>query len=146
MNQEQNPRPVRILVLCTGNSCRSQMAEGYFRHFGGPRLEVFSAGVEAHGLNPRAVQVMGEDGVDISGHTSDTVDKYADQTFDYVITVCDSARERCPWFPARIQRLHHSFPDPAQATGTEEEVMAAFRRVRDEIKAFVQEFLRKELV
>lgn len=137
---------MRILVLCTGNSCRSQMAEGYFRHFGGPRLEVFSAGVEAHGLNPRAVQVMGEDGVDISGHTSDTVDQYAGQTFDYVITVCDNARERCPWFPARIQRLHHSFPDPAQATGTEEEVMAAFRRVRDDIKAFVQEFLRKELV
>lgn len=146
MENNEAFQKIRILVLCTGNSCRSQMAEGYFRHLGGPNLEVFSAGAEAHGLNPRAVQVMREDGVDISGHTSDTVDQYAGQTFDYVITVCDSVRERCPWFPARIRRLHHSFPDPAQASGTEEEVMAAFRRVRDDIKAFVLEFLEKEKI
>ncbi|MBS1583746.1 MAG: arsenate reductase ArsC, partial [Bacteroidetes bacterium] len=107
----------RVLVLCTGNSCRSQMAEGYIRHFAGDRLEVFSAGVEAHGLDPRAVATMQEDGIDISGHTSKTVDAFDGQHFDHVLTVCDSAQERCPVFPGTAEHLHFGFPDPAQAHG-----------------------------
>lgn len=142
---EQHVNPLHILVLCTGNSCRSQMAEGYLRHFGSPRLQVVSAGVEAHGLHPLAVQVMREDGVDISNHTSDVIDKYLDKEFDYVITVCDNARERCPWFPARVRRLHHSFSDPAKVSGSDIEALAAFRQVRDEIKEFVLDFLKTEL-
>lgn len=137
--------PLRILVLCTGNSCRSQMAEGWLRHFAGPRAEVFSAGVEAHGVNPRAVQVMREAGVDISGHTSDLVDRYRGQPFDVVLTVCDSARERCPYFPAGAERLHHSFPDPAAATGSEEEILDAFRTVRDAIRDYARAFAAERL-
>ncbi|MBX2972565.1 MAG: arsenate reductase ArsC [Flavobacteriales bacterium] len=133
----------RILVLCTGNSCRSQMAEGYLRHFAGDKAEVFSAGVETHGLNPKAVAVMQEDGVDISAHTSKTIDAFADKTFDLILTVCDSARENCPWFPAKAQRLHHDFPDPAKAHGTEAEVMDAFRKVRDQIKAYCEDLIGK---
>ncbi len=133
--------PHRILVLCTGNSCRSQMMEGWLRHFGGDHVEVLSAGVETHGVNPRAVQVMHEAGVDLSDHTSNHVDEYRDRTFDTVITVCDSARERCPWFPAEAERIHHSFPDPAQATGTEEEVLDAFRAVRDAIHEWAEAFV-----
>lgn len=136
---------MKILVLCTGNSCRSQIAEGYLRHFAGDRAEVFSAGVETHGVNPRAVQIMAEDGLDISGHTSNLVDEYADVPFDYVITVCDNARERCPYFPARIQVLHHNFPDPAKATGSEAEVMAEFRRVREMVKTYCREFVDTHL-
>lgn len=131
----------RILVLCTGNSCRSQMAEGYLRHFGGTAVEVFSAGVEAHGLNPRAAAVMEEDGIDISTHTSKTVDAFLGQHFDQVITVCDSARETCPWFPANAVRSHHDFPDPAKATGTAQEVMDEFRRVRDMIRSHAKSFI-----
>lgn len=127
---------MRILVLCTGNSCRSQMAEGWLRHFVGERAEVASAGVETHGVNPRAVAVMAEAGIDISGHTSDHVDAYRGRDFDLVWTVCDSARERCPYFPAEAERVHRSFPDPAQATGTEEEVLDQFRAVRDEIRDY----------
>jgi arsenate reductase len=110
------------------------MAEGWLRHFAGDRAEVASAGVETHGVNPRAVQVMREAGIDISSHTSDHIDAYRGQDFDLVLTVCDSARERCPYFPATAERLHHSFPDPAQATGTEEEVLGSFRSVRDAIR------------
>lgn len=135
----------RVLVLCTGNSCRSQMAEGYLRHFGGEALEVFSAGIEAHGLNPLAVQVMAEDGVDISTHTSDTLDKYEGQQFDYVITVCDHAREQCPWMQGLQATLHRSFPDPARAEGSDEEVLRQFRTVRDKIKSFAQEFINNLL-
>ena len=128
----------RILVLCTGNSCRSQMAEGYLRHFAGDKAGVFSAGIEAHGVNPRAIAVMKEDGVDISSHTSKTVNAFAGQAFDHVITVCDSAQENCPWFPAKAARHHHDFPDPAKATGSEEEIMREFRRVREMIKDYCQ--------
>ena len=137
--------PTRILVLCTGNSCRSQMAEGWLRHFAGPRAEVVSAGVETHGVNPRAVQVMREAGVDISGHTSDSVDQYRGQPFDVVLTVCDSARERCPYFPADAERLHHSFPDPAGATGSEEEILDAFRAARDAIRDYARAFVAERL-
>ncbi len=134
-------RTKHILVLCTGNSCRSQMAEGYLRHFAAGRAEVSSAGVETHGLNPRAVDVMKEDGMDISSHTSKTIDALAGKTFDLILTVCDSARENCPWFPADAKRLHHDFPDPAKAQGSEAEIMEEFRRVRDLIKAHCKELI-----
>src|SRR5690349_5823257 len=111
---------MNILVLCTGNSCRSQMLHGYLQRYL-PAATVYSAGVETHGLNPRAVQVMTEAGVDIRHHTSNLATEYADMLFDYVLTVCDHARETCPVLPgaANARRLHHSFPDPAQATGSE---------------------------
>ena len=135
----------KILVLCTGNSCRSQIAEGYLRYFAGGRAEVYSAGVETHGVNPRAIAIMAEDGLDISGHTSNHVDEYADVDFDFVITVCDNARERCPYFPTRAEKLHQNFPDPAKATGTEEEVMAEFRRVREMVKNYAKDFVESRL-
>lgn len=135
---------MRILVLCTGNSCRSQIAHGYLQHLGaGTRAEVYSAGVETHGVNPRAIAVMKEDGVDISHHTSNNVDEYRDVVFDHVITVCDNAKERCPWFPTTAQKHHHNFTDPAKVTGTEEEIMRAFRQVRDEIKAYCKDFIAR---
>ena len=135
----------RILVLCTGNSCRSQMAQGWLRHFAGNRAEIFSAGVETHGVNPRAIRAMAEAGIDISGHTSNHVDEYRDIDFDYVITICDSAKERCPWFPSNAIKIHRPFPDPADATGSEEEIMARFREVRDSIRDFAREFAEHEL-
>lgn len=135
----------KILVLCTGNSCRSQIAEGYLRHFAGGRAEVYSAGVETHGVNPRAIATMKEDGIDISGHSSNHVDEYRDIDFDYVITVCDNARERCPYFPTKAQKFHYNFPDPAKATGAEEEIAAEFRRVRELIKAYAEQFVREHL-
>lgn len=135
----------KVLVLCTGNSCRSQMAEGYLRHFAGTKAEVYSAGVEKHGVNPKAVQFMKEDGIDISAHTSNLVDEYADIAFDFVITVCDNANERCPVFPSRAKKLHHNFPDPSKVTGTEEEIAAAFRRTRGMIKDYCKEFVEQYL-
>ncbi|MDO7854750.1 arsenate reductase ArsC [Hymenobacter convexus] len=137
-------KPKNILVLCTGNSCRSQLLHGYLAEALGGRAAVYSAGVEVHGLNPRAVRVMAEDGVDIAGHTSNHVDEYADVPFDYVVTVCDHANEVCPVFPSTAKKLHHNFPDPAKATGSEEEVMAQFRRVRDQVKAYAQDFVGRE--
>ncbi len=135
----------RILVLCTGNSCRSQIADGYLKHFAGSNAEVYSAGVETHGVNPRAIAIMKEDGIDISNHTSNNVNEYTQIPFDYVITVCDHAKERCPYFPTKAQLFHHNFPDPAKATGTEEEIMQAFRNVREEIKAYCKEFVEKNI-
>ena len=134
----------KILVLCTGNSCRSQIAEGFLRHFAGSRAEVYSAGIETHGVNPKAIQVMAEAGIDISSHTSNHVNEYAAIDFDYVITVCDNAKESCPYFPSRAKKLHYNFPDPAKATGTEEEVMNEFRRVRDLIKTYSAEFVAEK--
>ncbi|RSK24948.1 arsenate reductase ArsC [Hymenobacter metallilatus] len=135
-----------VLVLCTGNSCRSQLLHGYLHQLLGDAVTVYSAGVETHGLNPRAVQVMREDGVDISHHTSNHVDEYAHVPFDYVLTVCDHANEVCPVFPSTAKKLHHNFPDPAKATGTEEEVLQQFRAVRDQVKAYAQEFVEREFV
>ncbi|MGD1844642.1 MAG: arsenate reductase ArsC [Salibacteraceae bacterium] len=135
-----------ILVLCTGNSCRSQIAEGYLRHFAGDQAQVFSAGVETHGVNPKAIQVMKEAGIDISGHTSNHIDEYRSQQFDLVVTVCDHARESCPYFPTDAKQIHENFPDPAQAVGSEEEVMAEFRRVRDLIRNYSQSFVNQEVV
>jgi arsenate reductase (thioredoxin) len=134
-----------ILVLCTGNSCRSQIAEGYLRYFAGNKANIYSAGIETHGVNPKAVQVMAEDHIDISGHTSNHVDEYGHIKFDYVITVCDNANEACPFFPGKVQRFHENFPDPAKAQGTTEEVMNQFRRVRDMIKVYAANFVRLQL-
>ncbi len=134
---------LNILVLCTGNSCRSQIAHGYFEHFtDGRSVKVYSAGVETHGVNPRAILTMQEDGLDISEHTSNNIDEYFDVPFDYVLTVCDHAKERCPYFPTNAQTFHFNFPDPAKATGTEAEIMDAFRAVREEIKTFIHRFVQ----
>ncbi len=130
----------RTLILCTGNSARSQMAEGLLRHIGGDRYEVFSAGTKPVGLNPNAVKAMSELGVDISKHRSKSVDEFAGQQFDYVITVCDNARESCPFFPGGGERIHHSFEDPAAALT--ENQLDAFRRVRDQISSWLSEFVR----
>lgn len=135
----------KILVLCTGNSCRSQIAEGYLRHFGGNRAEVYSAGTQTHGVNPKAIAVMMEDGIDISMYTSNNVDEYSSINFDYVITVCDNAKEQCPFFPGNALKFHHNFPDPAKATGTDEEVMKQFREVRDMIKEFSATFINQHI-
>lgn len=132
---------LNVLFLCTGNSCRSQMAEGWARQLKSEMIEPYSAGVATHGLNPNAVQVMAEAGVDISGHTSKHVDELKDVDFDYVVTVCDSAAEACPIFPGNARVVHHSFDDPprlAKEAATEEESLGHYRRVRDEIKAFVE--------
>lgn len=134
-----------VLVLCTGNSCRSQLAEGFLRHFARNNANIYSAGIEVHGLNPKAVKVMAESGIDISGHTSNHIDEYADIKFDYVITVCDNAKESCPFFPTQAQKFHYNFPDPAKATGSEEEIMNEFRRVRDMIKTYSFEFVKGHL-
>lgn len=127
-----------ILVLCTGNSCRSQLAEGYLRFFHSEKANIYSAGVETHGVNPRAIATMKEDGIDISAHTSNHVDEYLSIPFDLILTVCDHASERCPIFPGKARRIHHNFTDPAKAIGSEEEIMAEFRRVREEIKTFCE--------
>jgi arsenate reductase len=134
-----------ILVLCTGNSCRSQIAEGYLKHFAKGKAEVYSAGIETHGVNPKAVEVMKEDGIDISQHTSNNINEYQDIDFDYVITVCDNAREQCPVFPSTAKLFHYNFPDPAKATGSEDEIMQRFRNVRDEIKNFSENFVVQNL-
>lgn len=134
-----------ILILCTGNSCRSQIAEGYLRLFAGDKATIYSAGIETHGVNPKAIQVMAEDGVDISHHTSNNVDEYVNIPFDYVITVCDNANEACPFFPGNVERFHHNFPDPAKATGDTEQVMNAFRKGRDLIKAYSKSFINEQL-
>ncbi len=129
-----------ILFLCTGNSARSQMAEGWLRHLAGDRFEVCSAGTRPAGLNPIAVQVMREAGIDISGQRSKHVDVFAGQAFDYVFTVCDNAKEACPFFPGGGKRIHHNFEDPAAVPP--ERQLEVFRRVRDEIAARLREFLR----
>lgn len=134
-----------ILVLCTGNSCRSQLAEGYLRHFAGEKATIYSAGIETHGVNPKAVQVMAEDQINISTHSSNHVDEYLSVPFDYVITVCDNANEACPCFPGNVQRFHHNFPDPAKAVGSPEEIMNEFRRVRDMIKIYAADFISQHV-
>lgn len=132
---------LNILVLCTGNSCRSQIAEGYLKQFAGERAQVYSAGIETHGVNPRAIATMKEDGIDISNHTSNHISEYQHIPFDFVITVCDNAKENCPVFPTAAKKVHYNFPDPAKATGTEEEVLVQFRLVRNQIKEYCKEFI-----
>ncbi|WP_330442794.1 arsenate reductase ArsC [Flavobacterium sp. C4GT6] len=136
----------KILVLCTGNSCRSQMAHGYLKHFGERRAEIYSAGVETHGVNPKAIAFMKEDGIDISGHTSNNVNEYSDVDFDFIITVCDNAKENCPFFPSKAQRFHYNFPDPSKYEGTEEEIAAEFRRVRGMIKTYCEDFINMMVI
>jgi len=131
-------------VLCTHNSARSQMAEGLLRVLAGDRVEVASAGTEATRVHPLAIRAMAEIGIDVSAHTSKTLDRFVDQPWDYVITVCDSANERCPIFPAHTTRIHWSFEDPSQATGTEDERLAVFRRVRDEIAGRLRVWLAEQ--
>lgn len=135
----------KILVLCTGNSCRSQIAEGYLRFFAESKAEVYSAGVETHGVNPRAIATMKDDGIDISNHTSNNIDEYANIGFDFVITVCDNAKERCPFFPTKAKKFHHNFPDPAKATGTESEITEQFKLVREQIKDYCKSFVEVNL-
>jgi arsenate reductase len=132
----------RVLFLCTGNSCRSQMAEGWARHIHGEKIDVASAGVIKHGVDPVAVKVMAEAGVDISGQASKTIDELPDQNFDAVITLCDAANESCPFFPGQVIRLHQGFDDPPLLTKgikDEEKALQVYRRVRDEIKEFLQQ-------
>ena len=133
----------RVLILCTGNSARSQMAEGLLRQDGGEAFEVESAGVEPSRVRPEAIEAMREIGIDISNHRSKSVDEFAGQAFDYVITVCDNAQERCPVFPAQTRRIHWSFDDPAAAIGDERARLAVFRRVRDEIRSRLREFIEE---
>ena len=135
----------KILVLCTGNSCRSQMAEGYLRHFANNKAKIDSAGIEIHGVNPKAIVIMKEDGIDISKHTSNNIDEYFDIDFDFVITVCDNAKESCPYFSTTAKKIHQNFPDPAKATGTEQEIMQQFREVREMIKEYCQKFVAENL-
>ncbi len=130
----------RVLILCTGNSARSQMAEGLLRQDAGDRFEVFSAGVEPTRLRPLAIEAMREVGIDISGQRSKSVDEYSGEEFDYVITVCDNANERCPVFPGKTKRIHWSFADPAAATGDKAAQLAVFRRVRDQIRRQLSEW------
>lgn len=131
----------KILVLCTGNSCRSQIAEGYLKHFSGIKAEVYSAGIERHGVNPRAIATMKEDGIDISKHTSNNIDEYFNIDFDFVITVCDNAKERCPFFPSKAKKFHQNFPDPAKVNGKEEVIIEQFQQVRKMIKSYSQQFV-----
>lgn len=135
----------KVLVLCTGNSCRSQIAEGYLRHFAGNKALIYSAGIETHGVNPKAIATMQADGLDISAHTSNNIDEYRNIDFDFVITVCDNAKENCPYFPSQAVKFHYNFPDPAKATGTEEEIKAQFAEVREMIKHYAQNFVNENL-
>jgi arsenate reductase len=136
----------RILVLCTGNSARSQMGEGLFRHEGRGAFEVASAGTKPSHVRPEAIAVMRELGIDISGHRSKSVDEFAGQAFDYVVTVCDNARDSCPAFPAGTARIHWSLEDPAAVEGGEEERLAAFRRIRDQLHERVKAFAKDKLL
>ena len=130
-----------VLVLCTGNSCRSQMAEGWIRYYAGNEAEVYSAGIEAHGLNTYAVKVMNDALIDISGHKSKTTSDLPVIEFDYIITVCDNARENCPYFPGKAVRLHKSFPDPSGFTGSQEEILQKFVEIRDLIEDYCFDFV-----
>ncbi len=136
---------MNILVLCTGNSCRSQMAEGYLKLFAKEHATIYSAGVETHGLNPGAVAIMKEDGIDITGHTSNNLNEYLEIPFDYILTVCDHAKERCPFFPGKATQLHHNFFDPSKVQGTDAEIHAAFLKAREEIKAYCHNFVKEKI-
>ncbi len=133
---------INVLVLCTGNSCRSQIAHGYLEYFTNEKnVKIYSAGVETHGVNPMAITIMNEDGIDISNYTSNNIDEYYNIPFDYIITVCDNAKERCPFFPSDAIKLHYNFPDPAKATGGENEILEEFRAVRSLIKKYCKIFI-----
>lgn len=131
----------KILVLCTGNSCRSQIAEGYLMHYSNGNADIYSAGIEAHGVNPKAIETMKKDGIDISKQTCNKIDEYRNIDFDFLITVCDNAKERCPFFPTTAKKFHQDFPDPAKAQGTEQEIIEQFRLVRNQIKDYCKNFI-----
>ncbi len=135
----------KILVLCTGNSCRSQIAEAYLRYFANDKADIYSAGMETHGVNPKAIATMQEDNIDISNHTSNNIDEYCNIDFDLVITVCDNAKERCPFFPTKAKKVHQNFLDPAKATGTDEEIKERFRQIRQQIKDYCKQFVADNL-
>jgi arsenate reductase (thioredoxin) len=130
-----------ILVLCTGNSCRSQMAHGYLSAMVFGKANIYSAGIETHGLNPNAIKFMAADGIEISHHTSNHIDEYKNITFDFVITVCDHANENCPYFPSNAVRLHRDFPDPSKVLGTEVDIEKAFLETREAIKTYCRSFV-----
>jgi len=134
---------IKIVFLCTGNSCRSQMAEGFARYYGGDGMEVYSAGISPAGVNPKAVAVMKEAGIDISAQTSKAIDKNILDQADYIITLCGDARESCPVVPGKVQKRHWPLEDPARAEGSDVEKMAKFRAVRDQISKLVQNIIRK---
>jgi arsenate reductase len=134
-----------ILVLCTGNSCRSQIAHGFLASMTVGKAHVYSAGVETHGVNPKAIATMKEIGIDISHHSSNNITEYLDVNFDYVITVCDNAKERCPYFPTKAVKLHYNFPDPAKAIGTEDEINEQFKSVRTMIKTYCEKFVEENI-
>ena len=135
-----------ILVLCTGNSCRSQIAHGYLELFTDNKsVTIYSAGIETHGVNPKAIATMLDDGIDISKNTSNNVTEYQEVNFDFIITVCDNANENCPYFPSKAKKFHYNFPDPAKAIGTEEEVKNEFKKVRTLIKEYCSEFVNENL-
>jgi arsenate reductase (thioredoxin) len=134
-----------ILVLCTGNSCRSQMAEGWLRHYASDQVKIYSAGIETHGVNPKAIFFMEEVGIDISKHTSNHVNEYMKIDFDFIITVCDHAKENCPYIPSQAKRFHHNFFDPSKVKGSEDQIAEAFRRTRDEIKEYSKKFIEENL-
>ena len=132
-----------LLVLCTGNSCRSQIAHGFLASMTAGKTIIYSAGVETHGVNPKAIATMKEIGIDISTHTSNNITEYVGIDFDYVITVCDNAKERCPYFPTKAVKLHYNFPDPAKAIGTDDEINEQFRAVRSLIKDYCKNFVEE---
>ena len=135
-----------VLVLCTGNSCRSQMAHGYLKKYSDGKAKIYSAGIETHGLNPSAVKTMADDGIDISSHTSNHVDEYAKIEFDFIITVCDHANENCPYIPSKnAERIHHNFSDPSKIKGSDQEINEAFVKTRDEIKNYCTDFVNSRL-
>ncbi|EKJ86613.1 arsenate reductase [Leptospira meyeri] len=134
-----------ILILCTGNSCRSQIAEGWMQFYAKDKANVYSAGIETHGVNPKAIATMQDVGIDISNHTSNHINEYKDIPFDFIITVCDHAKENCPYFPSNAKRFHHNFSDPSKLLGTEEEVKAAFAKTREEIRNYCESFVNNEL-
>lgn len=133
----------KVLILCTGNSARSQMAEGLLRHDAGDEFEVESAGIISSFVRPQAIEAMREIGIDISEHRSKSADEFVGQDFDYIITVCDNAKETCPFFPGNAERIHHNFTDPAEAEGDEEAKLQVFRRVRDEIRVWLRDFVKE---
>lgn len=135
----ENKGRIKVLFLCTGNSCRSQIAEGWANYLKSDVIEAYSAGIRPIGVNPKTIEVMAEAGVDISDHTSKHIDDLAGIDFDYVVTVCDNAREQCPVFPGKAKLFHKAFEDPYFASGSEEEIMAVFRKVRDQIRAFIED-------
>lgn len=134
----------KVIFICTGNSCRSQMGEGFLRNMAGDKIEVCSAGLKPSRVNPNAIKVMQEIGIDIAHHTSDDVKKHLGQEFDFIITVCDNAKENCPIFPGMGKRIHWSFKDPADAVGNEEEVLNEFRKIRDQIKSTLEKFVNEQ--